>query len=155
VSFKGKNKRYDDRHQRRFEGYRKPYRKDDWRRKTERREPIEKQKIEPKPINGKCNPLCPLFWCGKRAYQPRRDRVTGRLFVFCTWIGDECIGASCQYAGCRMNYLMPDGSCGWVKQKSMETKRKEIFDEFEEDIDKKTKDLLSKRLGKSGLDDYY
>ncbi len=54
-----------------------------------------------------------------------------------------------------MNYLMPDGSCGWVKQKSMETKRKEIFDEFEEDIDRKTKDLLSKRLGKSGLDDYY
>lgn len=123
--------------------------------KSFREQPREHVEQKPSPINGKCTPLCPLFWCTKRAYQVRRDPRSGRKFVFCTWIGDECIGSSCQYASCKINLLLPDGSCGYTKQKSAEKQEdKEIFEDLvKEDIDSKTKGFLSKKLGKRNLDE--
>jgi len=120
----------------------------------EERKPVHREN-EPSPVNGRCSNTCPLFWCTKRAYQVRRDPKTGRKFVFCTWIGDECIGASCQYATCKMNYLLPDGTCGYVKQKTQSVAEdKEIFEDLvKEDLDSKMKDVISKKLGKKKLDD--
>lgn len=125
------------------------------RRSEDRESRLREEEIAPRPVNGKCSNLCPLFWCTKRAYQIRRDPKTGRKFVFCSWIGDECIGASCQYATCKSNYLLPDGSCGYVKQKSQaSSEEKEIFEDLiKEDIDSKVKDVISKKLGKKKLDD--
>lgn len=119
------------------------------------RQQIEEKPPEPSPINGKCNQLCMLFWCGKRAYQIRRD-PSGRKFVFCTWIGDECIGASCQYASCKNHYLLPDGSCAWVKQKKVEETEAEKEDEFivRDLLDDKAKSLISKKLGKKIKDEF-
>lgn len=114
----------------------------------------EERPAEPSPINGNCNPLCPLFWCGKRAYQIRRDPSTGRKYVYCTWIGDECIGASCQYASCRNNYLLPDGSCAWVKQKKISESETEEEFIVRDLLDEKTKNLVSKKLGKKIKDEF-
>lgn len=125
------------------------------RRNEDRESKFREEENAPRPVNGKCSNLCPFFWCTKRAYQIRRDPKTGRKFVFCTWIGDECIGAACQYATCKLNYLLPDGSCGYVKQKSQaSSEEKEIFEDLiKEDIDSKVKDVISKKLGKKKLDD--
>ena len=113
----------------------------------------ERREQKPQPINGKCNPLCPFFWCGKRAYQIRRDPVTGRKYVYCTWIGDECIGASCQYASCRLNYLLPDGSCAYAKQKESRMSG-DMMEELEKDeVDKHTRDVIYKRFGKKRYED--
>lgn len=114
----------------------------------------ERRPQEPSPVDGRCSQLCPLFWCSKRAYQPRRDLSTGRRYVFCTWIGDECIGYSCQYATCRMNYLLPDGSCAWVKQRAIEVKEEEGIADTDI-LDEKTKSLVYRKLGKRLGDEVY
>jgi hypothetical protein len=117
-------------------------------RKTEKR-----REATPQPINGKCNPLCPFFWCAKRAYQIRRDPRTGRRYVYCTWIGDECIGASCQYASCKLNYLLPDGSCAYARKQEKRTS-KDMLEELEtEKLDRRTKEVLHKRFGRIDYDD--
>ncbi len=117
---------------------------------------IKKEKLEPKPdASGKCSPLCPLFWCSRRAYRIKRDFNSGRKYVFCEWIGDECIGASCQYASCKGNYMLPDGYCAWVKQKAS-ARSMDIFDELErEELDEKTRGVIAKKVGKHGLEDFY
>ncbi|HEU97726.1 MAG: hypothetical protein ACP5I2_05950 [Fervidicoccaceae archaeon] len=137
-----------------YRGERQPRRQESPRGGEERGR-FREEELVPRPVNGKCNNLCPLFWCTKRAYQIRRDPKSGRKYVFCSWIGDECIGASCQYATCKSNYLLPDGSCGYLKQKSQATAEdKEIFEDLvKEDIDNKVKDFISKKLGKKKLDD--
>ncbi len=133
-------------------GYRRRERTQLPRRDTMRVE----TRAEPRPAkDGKCSPLCPLFWCGRRAYRIRIDRNSGRKYVFCEWIGDECIGASCQYASCKGNYLLPDGSCGWFKQRERKEKE-DMFKEIERDmIDEKARNFLAKRVGKEELEDYY
>jgi len=115
----------------------------------------EERQQEPAPVNGKCSQLCPLFWCTKRAYQLRRDPSTGRRYVFCAWIGDECIGASCQYATCRGNYLLPDGTCAWVKQKRAEEMAREEDLLAGDILDDKARELVSKRLGKKLREDFF
>jgi len=108
---------------------------------------------QPTPLNGSCTPLCPLFWCNKRAYQPRRGS-SGEKIVFCRWIGDECIGVSCQYSGCRGNYLLPDGSCAWDKQRKRAAASDNVFMQFQEDaLDKRVRDLLAKRMGSKHIKD--
>jgi len=54
-----------------------------------------------------------------------------------------------------MNYLLPDGTCGYVKQKTQPVAEdKEIFEDLvKEDLDSKMKDVISKKLGKKKLDD--
>ena len=109
---------------------------------------------QPTPLNGNCTPLCPLFWCNKRAYQPRRGS-SGEKIVFCRWIGDECIGASCQYAGCKGNYLLPNGNCAWDKQRRHAATGEDLFLQFQEDVlDKRARDLLAKRTGNKFFEDY-
>lgn len=114
---------------------------------------FEEKPAEPSPLNGMCNQLCALFWCTKRSYQIRREPSTGRKYVFCTWIGDECIGASCQYASCKNNYLLPDGSCAWLKQKKIEEDAEEEEFLAKDSLDEKTKNIVAKKLGKKITDD--
>jgi len=126
----------------------------DRRRMKERN--IRKERLEPRPSSdGKCSPLCPLFWCSKRAYRIRKDFNSGRKYVFCEWIGDECIGASCQYASCKGNYMLPEGYCAWIKQKNS-VKSVDLFDELErEELDEKTRGVIARKVGKQGLEDIY
>ncbi len=67
-----------------------------------------------------------------------RKPVHGRMqkVAFCRWIGDECIGGSCQYASCAAKALLPDGSClhakekqGRAAEKAMEEIEKELVEE--------------------------
>lgn len=78
--------------------------------------------------------------------------------MFCTWIGDECIGASCQYASCKLNYLLPDGSCAWAKQKKADVEvpgeKTGLEDEYDE-LEKEASKFLGKRFRKTGFDDLY
>ncbi len=138
-------------------GYQAPYHRSGFGRDLQKGwgERYQRREATPQPINGKCNPLCPFFWCGKRAYQVRRDPKTGRKYVYCTWIGDECIGASCQYASCKLNYLLPDGSCAYVKQKVKRQERDMMEELAGEEIDERTRGVLSKKFGKRRLEDIY
>ncbi len=57
-----------------------------------------------------------------------------------------------------MNYLLPDGTCGWVKQKKLEqVKTEEEFEEeYEDELERKARSFLGKRYGKkSDLEDIY
>ncbi len=58
-----------------------------------------------------CSPHCPFraFTCYRNAIVYRRTRRG--VEAFCTWIGDNCIGPKCQFAGCARHALMPDGTC--------------------------------------------
>ncbi len=148
-SFDRQERPYQKRYEDRYRDQRRDRR--DYR---DRREHREQREQKPQPANGMCNPLCPFFWCAKRAYQVRKDPATGRRYVYCTWIGDECIGASCQYASCRMNYMLPDGSCAYAKQQKAGEQRKGLLDEIaEEDLDRRTRDVLHKRFGRRSFDD--
>ncbi|MEM0061114.1 MAG: hypothetical protein QW726_04190, partial [Fervidicoccaceae archaeon] len=62
----------EERFPRKFEG----------REREERRGRYREEEQTPAPIDGKCNNLCPLFWCTKRAYQIRRDPRSGKKYVF-------------------------------------------------------------------------
>ncbi|MEM1619967.1 MAG: hypothetical protein QXU97_01505 [Fervidicoccaceae archaeon] len=78
---------------------------------------------------------------------PLRDR-SGNLRVFCRWVGDDCIGYSCQYATCKLNYMLPDGTCGWTKQrKAPEEEARGGEMEKEGALDLKAKRLLLRRYG--------
>lgn len=134
----------------------RPDRERGWQKATRKEfaETVEERRAEPSPIDGRCNTFCSLFWCTKRAYSVRRDFTNGRKFVFCTWIGDECIGTSCQYATCKGFYMLPDGSCAWVKQKRQEM-GEEALELAEEPVDEKARKIVTKRLGKRGLEEFY
>ncbi len=75
----------------------------------ERREFREKK---PMPIGDRCNPLCPHFKCSKASLNIRRRGV--QQIAFCSWVGDNCIGHSCQYAYCELRALLPDGRCAYA-----------------------------------------
>ncbi len=101
--------------------------------------PRAEQKPRPMPLpDGKCNPQCPYFRCLNNALVVMRKPVHGRMqkVAFCRWIGDECIGGSCQYASCAAKALLPDGSClhakekqGRAAEKAMEEIEKELVEE--------------------------
>ena len=67
----------------------------------------------PMPIGDKCNPLCPFFICTKRAKVIMNEFYRGRAVkvAYCRLFGGKCIGASCKYAACRINAMLPDGRC--------------------------------------------
>jgi len=103
------------------------------------------QEERPAPINGMCVPSCPLFECAKRALVVRL--VDGKPTPWCTWVDGPCIGYKCQYASCRLRYLLPDGRCLAPLKERSEGK----MDEFEAELSKQArqpqnlKNLMLKR----------
>jgi len=92
------------------------------------------------PINGKCNPLCPFFYCSQRSLfvTYRREKHVNKKVVLCRLTGSECIGAECKYASCRINSLFPDGRCAKALTPSRRpASDEELFREMEaiEDFD--------------------
>ncbi len=69
--------------------------------------------LRPMPIGDKCNPLCPFFICTKHAKVVMNEFYRGRSVkvVYCRLFGGKCIGASCKYAACKINAMLPDGRC--------------------------------------------
>jgi len=87
----------------------------------------EEVKIRPQPLMDKCNPLCPLFRCGKEALFIVNKPIKGRIVKVaqCRLTGGDCISGECQYAGCKINSLLPDGKC----VKALERKSSRLSDE--------------------------
>ncbi len=115
-----------------------------------RREFREKRELKPMPIGRRCNPLCPFFRCSKRALVEVNKVVKGHVqkVAMCRWIGDQCLGAKCQFSFCERRAMLPDGSCAFA------VKFKESGDEFlkelqREEIDSKVMDLLSRKVGRN------
>ncbi len=107
---------------------------------------------QPRPIGNKCNQLCPYFRCNQRALVIRNEFSRGKQIkvTYCRWIGDNCIGAGCQYAYCALKALLPDGKCMYAVKKEQERRAmRDMFEELKEsDIDYKTKSLITRRFGK-------
>ncbi len=100
--------------------------------------------------DGRCNPLCPYFRCLNNALTVVRKHVHGRVqkVAYCRWIGDECIGGSCQYASCALKALLPDGTCLFAKEKeAKETRLEEIEREIraEEEAMSKVERLMRRK----------
>jgi hypothetical protein len=74
---------------------------------------VDEVRVQPQPLMDKCNPLCPLFRCGKDALFIVNKPIKGRILrvAQCRLTGGDCINGECQYAGCRINSLLPDGRC--------------------------------------------
>ncbi len=105
--------------------------------------------LKPMPLGDKCNPLCPFFKCSKNALVIVNKVVRGHVqkSAMCRWIGDQCLGASCQFAYCERRALLPDGRCAFA------VKFKESGDEFLKEVEKESlseevMDLLEKRVGR-------
>lgn len=110
----------------------------DVRRDEPPRKPFGEREEKPRPTpfpNGKCNPLCPYFKCLNNALTILRKPSHGRMHrvAYCRWIGDECIGGSCQYASCALKALLPDGSCLYAKER-MSQKEEESIESMEREL---------------------
>ncbi len=97
--------------------------------------PMQRQ-LRPMPIGERCNPLCPFFICTKNAKMISTKFYRGRTIkvVFCRLYGGECIGASCKYATCKINAMLPDGRCA----KALRFKTQKYTDE---DLEKEAREL--------------
>jgi len=99
---------------------------------------VEEIKVQPQPLMDKCNPLCPLFLCGRDALFIANKPIKGRILRVpqCRLTGSDCIGGECQYATCRINSLLPDGKCAKaLERKAVRLTDEELFrkiKEFEE-----------------------
>ncbi len=111
---------------------------------------IPQQRKEPTPIGDRCNPLCPLFRCAKRALIVRR--IGNEFVAWCSWTNDRCICHQCQYASCVGNYLLPDGRCAYAIRAQHEKKKELSFEEeieLEAKAETRVKSLLARRgIGK-------
>ncbi|BCU67104.1 hypothetical protein HS7_05410 [Sulfolobales archaeon HS-7] len=71
---------------------------------------------------------------------------------FCRWAGDTCITGDCQYAYCDKRALLPGNKCAFAIEKRDDGKKEESDMEYEDEIDKAAKKILSKRLGHKDAD---
>ncbi len=118
-----------------------------------RRPPSRRPGARPRPMplpDGRCNPLCPYFRCLNNALTIVRRQSHGRMIrvAYCRWIGDECIGGSCQYASCDAKALLPDGTCLYAKEKESKETRLEDLEkelEHEEQMMSRVERLMKKR----------
>jgi hypothetical protein len=101
------------------------------------------------PLGKNCNPLCPFFRCSKRVLVLVNRVVKGHVqkVAMCRWIGDQCLGARCQFAFCERKALLPDGSCAFAVRfrEGGEDFLKEVE---QETMDERLKDILSRRVGR-------
>jgi len=139
---------YHDRDSRRDQR-RVSYRKS---REKYRHFPRERE-LKPVPINGKCNPLCPFFRCGKGALTIKPGKG-GSIKAFCRWVNDDCIGYKCQFAYCFRRALLPDGTCTLARPRKMEQDETDIISEASRDEwSENVRRILSKRLGRRFMDE--
>ncbi|HIQ03177.1 MAG TPA: hypothetical protein EYH40_02015 [Desulfurococcales archaeon] len=109
------------------------------------------QQFKPQPKDGKCNPLCSLFRCGKRSlvYTTRYYRGKPRKVAFCRWVGDYCKGYECQYAYCEKRALLPDGKCSFAIKGP---RKKDMLEEIAElSLEEHVKTLITRKIGKKDL----
>ncbi len=124
------------------------------------RSPESPSRQPPMPLpDGRCNPLCPYFRCLNNALAITRRHHHGRVqrVAFCRWIGDVCIGGSCQYASCKLRALLPDGKCLYAveKKERAESDLKELEEEVRrEEIEMGKIDRLMRRRGYSLEDEF-
>jgi len=72
----------------------------------------------------------------------------GQVVPYCNWVGDRCIGPSCQYASCSARAMLPDGRC----QHALKKERKEpSFEEEIEMLAKAKSDQIRGLLSRRGL----
>ena len=105
----------------------------------------------PQPRNGRCNPLCPFFRCGKRSlvYTTKYYRGKPRKVAFCRWVGDHCKGYECQYAYCEKRALLPDGKCSFAVKGQ---RKKDLLEEIaESEFEDQVKTLIARRIGKKDM----
>ncbi|MET1101617.1 MAG: hypothetical protein ABWW69_03970 [Pyrodictiaceae archaeon] len=116
------------------------------------RQQFQRTRERPMPFpDGRCNPLCPYFRCLNNALVVIRKQQYGKIHKapFCRWIGDECMGGSCQYASCALKALLPDGRCLFAVEKS---RKEEGIEEIERELIKEEREMskigrLMKRRG--------
>ncbi|MCC6030660.1 MAG: hypothetical protein LM586_03330 [Desulfurococcales archaeon] len=113
--------------------------------------------IEPRPNGVYCNPLCPFFRCAKKALNIRNMRIGNelKLVAYCSWVNDQCIAGSCQYAYCEKRYLLPGNKCLYGIEKNKKKSSHDMFKELEEEEKeaRKLKDHFKKLSGR-GADLY-
>ncbi|MEM3926355.1 MAG: hypothetical protein QXU13_02075 [Desulfurococcaceae archaeon] len=90
----------------------------------------KEHRLMPQPLGDICNPLCPLFSCGRNALFVLNKHVRGRMIrvAQCRLTGGDCIAGNCQYAVCKLNSLLPDGKCAKALEKRVKpTSDEELF----------------------------
>lgn len=65
-------------------------------------------RVEGPDKNGMCWPKCTWFKCEKKVL-----KHMGKV-LWCEWLEQPCIGASCAYASCMRNKLLSGNKCGLV-----------------------------------------
>jgi len=122
-----------------------------FRESTERTR-LREGDIEPRPNGVYCNPLCPYFRCGKKALSYRTIGVGqgSKVVAFCSWVGDQCIAGSCQFAFCEKRYLLPGNKCLYAIEKEKRKTSADIFRELEEEEReaRRVRDHLKRHYGK-------
>jgi len=109
------------------------------------RQTLQQRKASPMPIGDSCNPLCPLFKCMRGALFVHNKPYRGKMVkeALCRLTGDKCVGYECQYAGCKINALLPDGKCAKALEKKYKSvSEEELFREMREFEDYDVEDFL-------------
>ena len=72
----------------------------------------------------------------------------GKPVAYCSWAGDKCIGATCQYASCKLHSQLPDGRCAQA------LRRQHRASSFEEELESATRTSATVRslISRRGLD---
>lgn len=119
------SRRYEREYDRRSDSSKHVHRPED--RSDPRQIYAREHKLMPQPLGDNCNPLCPLFSCGRNALFVLNKHIRGRMIkaAQCRLTGGDCIAGNCQYATCKLNSLLPDGRCA----KALEKKIKPASDE--------------------------
>lgn len=80
---------------------------------------VEDKRVAPQPLGDQCNPLCPLFLCGRNAFFVTNKLFKGRVtrVAQCRLTGSDCIGGECQYSSCKVNSLLPNNKCSKALEK--------------------------------------
>ena len=102
------------------------------------------REARPSPRGERCDPSCPLFRCAKHALTLKLEN--GKVVAYCSWVGDSCIVASCQYASCAAKNMLLDGRCLHAL-KGREHRSSDSFDaEIEKELETaRIKGILTRR----------
>jgi len=106
---------------------------------------FQQRKASPMPIGESCNTLCPLFKCTRGALFIHNRPYRGKMVkeTLCRLTGEKCVGYECQYAGCKVNALLPDGKCAKALERKYKTiSEEELFREMQRFEDYDVDDFL-------------
>jgi len=73
--------------------------------------------------------------------------------AMCRWVGDQCIGGTCQHASCTAKALLSDGTCLYAKEKTAK-RGEEEEKEIEKELLKEEKEMsrLERLMRRRGYD---